>query len=413
MRLFQQGYALILLMLVIMALGTTLLFRNLSVDARTSPDSQVRQASDLKEARAVLLLYAFNGGVSNDPTSGRPGTLPCPDMNEPTESGFGEMNVGSCTGEGDVSLGRIPWDTLDMSVPSEPVWLAIDDKFLNHRDTEPVNPDFQQAPADPLWGRLTLDNRDRLAAVLIAPGSPIRLPSHDQVTGRESSDAFDYLERVNALTDTESRYEFTNCGGEPGIGDGDNQCNDRAVGVRASDLMRLARKRVLLEVERLLREAHRPTAAPQIPYAAAFGSSPLQSCEPGLTHGLLALVPFEASEDEEAPPGCRDDDLLFSQEPIDSNGSSYPEFCELVPVWLRPANPHFEEDFGCDQPGDGDDEHGPAGNDWLRFVSYELQPDADCSDPSQACVVDLGFIDQEPEDDELVVRRVVLEPMEE
>lgn len=340
----DAGFALLLALLALLGASAALL----AAGTATSPDraeQMSRRAADLKTARRALLAYAAMGGVHVDPDTGRPGTVPCPDTSEPDGEWFGTMNMGVCGAGKPVFVGRLPWRTLDLAPGEEPPWLVIDGNLANHGFKEPINPDVP----DPA-GVLEIDGEDGYAAILIAPGDPL-----DVATGRPSSRAGDYLERVNAVTNE----QHTDCAGGPYAETSEDACNDRLLGITADETLDMARRRLLADLERQLRAYyHDDPGGRRLPYAAPAGSEPEQTCRKGLEKGLLPLSAEAASGGKST--ACGEGQAL--------------DVCAMDP-WLRPLS---MEAFACTE----------GGNDWLRFVSYEIDPG--CRKPGGPCRVRLA-----------------------
>jgi len=379
----QRGFALLLILLVIVTVGSTLLFTG-PLRLGTDPEEQAVIGSDLVEGRSGLTVYAAWGGVS----SGRPGTVPCPDMSEPGEPGYGQMHNFSCNSSDEVFIGRLPWKTLDMRPAPQPVWLAVDGFFVNDPDNEPVNP-----TNDNLTGLLRLNGESGYAAVVLAPGDPL-----EGQTGRPSSAISDYLEGHNRDGhDGEAgpTPQFENCGAMDSVSRLDDEpCNDRAIGIRASRILELGGLRALAEVEEIIRNYNAPPGEGELPYPAGMNTGPQFHCDEAQSSGRL---PLSASTEEE---GCQ----------------GYFDVCEMDAQWIRP----LEEDIGeydCEPENDfeNDDESEPfsGGNDWLRLVHY--RPDSTCFTPGGPCSVTLSFEIQEAIDEEIeqvfadMTREVVLE----
>lgn len=368
----QHGFALLLILLVIVTVGAGLFLSAGPLRVQTDPEEAAEVGGELRAGRSSLVVYAAWGGVSQ----GRPGTVPCPDMSEPGTNGYGIMNPGDCshsTEESirDVYVGRLPWETLDLEPAREPVWLAIDRRFVNHPNSEPVNPSNPE-----LIGELELNGVPGFAAVVLAPGDPV-----EGQTGRPSSALSDYLEGFNAEEqDDKPTVDFEDCGGTGGQSRLDGvPCNDRAIGITAERLLELGARRALAEVEAFIQ--NRYTNISTLPYAAVSGTAPLLPCRADEVKGRLPLTPGDPDNG-----GCGGDEFL--------------DLCDM-PQWIRPYEDADEFDpieFPClyseddenDQNGD-DEVEVETGNDWLRYITYDISDDCVTQEGDRA--VCLGFVE--------------------
>lgn len=360
----QSGFMLILIMLVVMVTGTTVLLAAQLRDASDPVAGAAEAAHDLKAARSALVVYAVRGGVDGNPSTGRPGTLPCPDTSTPGTPGYGEVPVGNNCSGSDVFVGRVPWKTLDLEPAEEPLWLAIDANFVNHSNSEPVN------PSEPdLDGALELNGESGFAAVVLAPGLPLA-----GQTDRPASDVEEYLEGYNVESGPSPRFEH--CGGDGGDSRLGQPCNDRALGLTAAALLEMAGRRVLAETEEILRDYYDGVGSSTLPHAAAAGSAPELPCEDGLPEGGLPLTAGDP-----ATGGC--------------GGSEFLDVCAMD-RWIRPEDLVGELDCGPGVEG---------GNDWLRLITYSI--DLACTQPGQPCTAHLGFVDHFGIDAYIDLRREV------
>ncbi len=123
------GFALVLI--VILALGAigVLLISKLNMGAaqmarNQSTDQVLRIASD------ALIAYAAGRDISSG--TQKPGTLPCPDLND---DGVAESSCGNSTGSTSQQnrLGRLPWKTLGISdlrdASGERLWYAVSSQY--------------------------------------------------------------------------------------------------------------------------------------------------------------------------------------------------------------------------------------------------------------------------------------------
>lgn len=340
-RRMQGGYALLVTVLMLVLFSVAFLLPNREPGRAQATRDLAEKAENLQDAKGALLVYATIGGVDGDAATGRPGTLPCPDMSTPDDSGSGYMSITDCGSKPE--LGRFPVKTLRLSFDRPIPWFAMDANFLND-GTEPINPD--QTPA--LSGQLELDGDPGYAAILIAPGTPLN--GQD----RNIDEAASFLERSNAFSGDHPKGEnFDSCKSTTADPEADDEpCNDYVVTITAEEVMNTARRRVLAELESILVEHYENDPGNQtLPYPASPGSAPEQECDPKLETGMLPLT--------EPTGGCK--------------GNGHLDVCGMA-RWIRPLD---IEEFDCDAAIE-------AGNDWLRFIRYEI--DSSCAVPSGGCV---------------------------
>jgi len=276
----QRGFTLLILLLALLVGGASLfLAARDPASARAARDERNR-AQALHSAAAALIAYNLG-----DPDV--PGALSCPDFDS---DGTADSNCQS--GSDPVYVARLPWRTLDMDREYGRLWYALDRDFRD--DPSAVKPLNATVP-----GSLAVGGKGGFAAVLISPGEA--LPGQ----ARPSTSPSDYLEGGNADGD----LDFVDC---THVAD----CNDRVRGIRVDRLFTRVQRRVLGEVEVVLRDffADRPgaPAGGYLPYAADFGTT---VCEQGRERGQLPLGPGDCGAGEvldsmDFPQWVRDNDWL-------------------------------------------------------------------------------------------------------
>lgn len=231
----ERGAALIALILAL-ALGSGMATVGWMETAARSAHAALRTEAALASARDALIGYAAS---YPDQHSGRhgPGYLPCPDR-----SGNGSPNT-PCRRK---SLGRLPWRRLGLHDPrdgaGERLWYALADNFrANGHKYSPLN---SAAPAD-----LMLDGRRGIAAMIIAPGSP--LPFQDR--GVDRFDPARYLEGGNERADDAAYVSRAPQPAPSGVS-ADARFNDRIVAISRDEVMAAASRRVLAAVRTALDE---------------------------------------------------------------------------------------------------------------------------------------------------------------
>ena len=260
----DAGAALLLFVAACVVMATAMLAGRLSAGGvRQLMDR--RTAAALAEARAALIGYA-----ASDPN--RPGELPCPDFD-----GDGRVTVAQdyrgthCR----TLTGWLPTYTLRLEDlrdgAGERLWYAVTDEYRAGAPT----PLSSETP-----GRLSLDGRADVVAVLFAPGEALE----GQARGRGTSADLaigDHLEGGSAA---------------PGARDfltGGAATNDRALAITRADLMAAVEQRVLSEVGRALAEYARWTDRGDggaFPWPLPFGTDP--ACDgAGETPARQGLLP--------------------------------------------------------------------------------------------------------------------------
>lgn len=215
-RKHQAGYALLLMVVGLMGIGGVVLA---SFTQQASKDLEQRRYEHnqrvLEEAKQALLLYAYR----YPEIAGRgPGRLPCPDTDVNDD---GISNPGpACTAGLNAMVGRLPWgevgiDFYDIRDASgERLWYAVSRNFAEFLAGNRINSDAA--------GSITVHDQNGgmlydgdpaagtgVAAVIIAPGPPIRLDEDDdgvyeynqvRTTPFEQGDPRNYLDTFNLFT---------------------------------------------------------------------------------------------------------------------------------------------------------------------------------------------------------------------
>jgi len=205
----QNGLALIMLVLMLMAVGGLLLVGySQGLLEAVEVKKFKHNTRVLKEAKAALLMYAYNY-PENNPGNG-PGRMPCPDTDndgDPNPTAFCKFVV---TGG---LVGRFPWADPDMNfydardATDEGLWYAVSENFANNPAQE-INSGSV--------GSITLVDQSQniiydgavagIAAIIIAPGPMINrdedndgIYEYTQVRGTaaERDDPRNYLDTFN------------------------------------------------------------------------------------------------------------------------------------------------------------------------------------------------------------------------
>ena len=155
----------VLLLVVLLALGAIgiLLVTHLNIGAAQAARNRATDET-LKIAADALVAYAAGRDFSSG--TQKPGTLPCPDLND---DGVAENNCGNGTGSTQQQnrLGRLPWKTLGLpdlrDANGERLWYAVSSQFKTSTAATVL------ATRQPLGlGTITLSNS---AATLIHDGT--------------------------------------------------------------------------------------------------------------------------------------------------------------------------------------------------------------------------------------------------
>lgn len=246
----QRGVVLLIMLLVVFTASASMLLGRLNANALRNTGEQ-RDALELAKASAALVGYAVR-------STGRPGGLPCPDVDD---DGFADATPPVCNG----LTGRLPWRTLGLAdirdSAGERLWYTVSGSHQEHSGGV-INSD---TPA-----LLTLDTVTDVAAIVLAPG---------EVTGSQNRSGANRLLAVNYLEDD-------NADGDPGfVSRSTAGVNDHLTILSRRQLMRAVEQRVLGEVRNRLRDYFDQYA--YLPYAAMPGDS--SCCGNGVREGLVPV----------------------------------------------------------------------------------------------------------------------------
>lgn len=189
----QQGYALLLLVLMLFMAGSGMLYTMIGPQAnKLKHQASQKQMDLLEQAKSNLLLHAMstpeiyatdsNGNFYAGDRIPSPGYLPCPDTNN-----NGSSNTPCGQGE-DIVIGRLPvslatrhFRFIDNRSSPTFIWYAVDSRYVI-QNSDYNNPPIQRyAPLNsnlPGEGRIQLDNQTDLVALLfisdqVASGSDL------------------------------------------------------------------------------------------------------------------------------------------------------------------------------------------------------------------------------------------------
>ena len=233
----QRGVVLLTLLLVIMAAGSFVLLKALNVAADNSSNDKSVTRAALTQAKLALIGYAVNTPELTNANLG-PGRLPCPDL---TSNGSPAL---SCSLSGvNPTTGWFPYSKVGTGrlkdASGADLWYAVAESHRNFLD-DPINSDTGDTTDD-----LSVDGRNGILAVIIAPGPPIA----GQVRSG-SLDIADYLELDNV---TLGDATFTGACNDSDPTRCENTFNDQVITVTRVELMAAVEKRVLGEVSNRLK----------------------------------------------------------------------------------------------------------------------------------------------------------------
>jgi len=243
----QRGQALLILLAIITAGASAVLYSSIGPASNTSQRDNVTVAA-LTQAKEALI-----GRAASD--NNRPGSLPCPDTDN---DGSAELFAGSdCPSY----IGRLPWRTLGLpdarDVSGERLWYALFPAFRDNTAAGMLDVDTK--------GGLTV-YRDSTAtvvtaeavAVIFAPGPVVSGQVRD---GANASNPANYLDATGGINNAVASGPFVAAQPSPAF-------NDRLLVITTSDLMPVVEKRVAREMLALLSAYRTASACACYPWAA-------------------------------------------------------------------------------------------------------------------------------------------------
>lgn len=258
----ERGYTLLPLLVLVGVAATSFVY------VRAMPRDDAALRAQRTAAALALARDALIGRAAADNI--RPGSLPCPDVNN---DGTADGAFGNCTRY----LGRLPWRTLGLPELrdgwGERLWYVLSSAYRDNASGGPLNSDTP--------GALTLRNASGtvlaadVPALVIAPGPVVGGQSREP--GNQSLAAM-YLEGENANGDAAYVAAPASAG-----------FNDTLLAVGREDLFRLVIVRVAKEARDGLeryRAAHQYYPAAN-PYAAG---GPMYYCDAATLRGRIPLT---------------------------------------------------------------------------------------------------------------------------
>ena len=243
----QRGVALLLALLIALTLSLTLFFKTTTTaTARLARERATDSA--LAQAKAALIAWSVvQGDLGQSGSTRRPGTLPCPDIDN---SG---TQTSSCSAAGGKTIGRLPWKTLGIDdlrdADGERLWYVLSDDFRRPGlNDKVINSDtlgsLQLYAAD--GTTLLTPTGEELAAIVFSSGPP--LAGQDRVAGPNL--AANYLDAANPWNNATAPGPFIS-GPLKGT-QGDVVINDRIMALSSRELIAAIEKRALSEAQAAL-----------------------------------------------------------------------------------------------------------------------------------------------------------------
>lgn len=249
--------AALLIFLIILILGmSSLLLSQLNDRTTLILEEQAHTTKALIQAKEALLGYAANYYDALD-SNGVPfreyGFLPCTDeeVRDTANNNEEGQEDGNCAGQDESSLGRLPWKTLGIPPlrdgTGECLWYAISGPYKNGSSakTEMLNEDTNglfEVSTDPNYVLGSIPPKDRVVAVVIAPGRILAGQQRNAETGTElcggNYTPSNYLDNYSSLPSKEVARFISTQGG-----DSNSLVNDRIISITREELWQFIRKR--------------------------------------------------------------------------------------------------------------------------------------------------------------------------
>jgi len=295
-----------LLLLVTLILGGAAVFYGLSRPSGLDAEKDKKTAAALEQAKAALIGYAT--GVSNFSANGRPGDLPCPDLND-----SGSAWSPNCDSQ-PLRLGRLPWKELGLpdlrDGDGERLWYAVSSNFKSRTRTPCLTPGATGCLNSDTRGSITIrdpsgtvihdgSNPDPytpsgVIAVIFAPGAVLKRQGAGAVQDRtctggpclpsgvcninpptliEKCKSVNYLDVVTTVEDNADFSDGSNTNGFINgiVRDAAKNVivNDRLLTITYNDLMPLLERRVAAETLNCLKIYADPPGVGRYPWATS------------------------------------------------------------------------------------------------------------------------------------------------
>jgi hypothetical protein len=246
----QRGYAILATVVIIALIFSTYLVTTF----RSSSHNDQARTTTAALALAKEALIGRGGSDAN-----RPGSLPCPDLdNDGQLQSAGEL-FGNCA----ANVGRLPWRTLGLpdlrDGNGDRLWYAVSPNFFDIAGLT-IN--------DATVGTLSVTGATpatNVAAIVFAAGTPLTAQSRD--TAANQNTASNYLEGANAAGGTAFVTQLSS-----------TTFNDQLLAITVPELMRVVRRRVASEITAALNTYFQANA--QLPTPAAIADAGCQAGQP-------------------------------------------------------------------------------------------------------------------------------------
>jgi hypothetical protein len=277
----RQRGAVLMLLLLLVSVGVLAVFVSGLNRATQQQERDRITAAALAHAKEALIGFAAGVDIS---TTGRPGDLPCPDIDNDGIAETGCGNASGSTGQS-LRLGRLPWKSLGLpdlrDGYGERLWYAVSNNFKKNTRTATLNSDTPGTiNVRDSTGTIVNDGSNFTAAiaVIISPGRVLtRQDGVNQVRdAANANNPVNYLDIGNG----EDNAVFVD-GSADGFISGDVRdaasniiVNDRVLSVTYDNLMPLLEQRVAREAFNCLKDyASDPLNQGRLPWAADMTAS--------------------------------------------------------------------------------------------------------------------------------------------
>jgi hypothetical protein len=267
----QRGYAMLGVIAAVGVATMAVVVTSLSATAVRN-DQGRRDSNALALAKQALIASAASSNL-------RPGSLPCPDVdNDGLSDQIGNNPAAACTN----FIGRLPWQTLGLpdlrDAAGERLWYV-------------VSANFQDIAANRInsgtTGELSVRDGEQVTpgvvAIVTAPGKPIGSQQRDTANINSASN---YLETYSTETQTATVRVY------------DATHNDHLAAITPADIFALVERRVVKEVQKSLQNYYVSVTNPtpdSMPYPAqvaivndGIASYPSTVVAPPFASGVLS-----------------------------------------------------------------------------------------------------------------------------
>lgn len=234
----QRGQAMVLIA-VLMAFGL------LGVVFTTAGSSSVAVANRQADANRAAMLQARDaliGRAASD--NNRPGSLPCPDIDNDGDAESPPAFGGVCPSY----IGRLPWRTLGLpdlrDAAGERLWYMLSTRFRDDAGVQPLNSDTKGNVTVFAGNAATLFTSEAVA-VIFAPGGAVAAQVRGSVA--EQNSAANYLETAFGVNNASGAGPYISAPKTAVF-------NDNLLVITTAELMTPVEKRVAGEILTLLQD---------------------------------------------------------------------------------------------------------------------------------------------------------------